>query len=296
MGKVERFDKKIRELIKKARDMEEGSVRGALKLLEQARTDVIAQIAQTEWQQYRQSELKKEIDLTMRDLADKLGAHLKQAQGDMWEHGIKMTDLALQQVEIYLGIPFLDTRMLLIMQDYSLDLLTGLTRDASRKIGLEITRGLMGQKTPYEVIQTIGNMKDKDGVLLSISRRAETIVRTEAGRALEAAAQARREQAAQVVPGLKKQWRHGSSRVARTAHRDIDGQIRDIDKPFDIPATDKAPAAKLMYPRDPAGSAAQTVNCSCYTVPWKEDWGEKERQHENKKRSPENERAELIVE
>lgn len=262
------FEKKIRELLRKARDMEEDSVQRALALLSRARTEVAAQVAQTEWQAYRLPQLKGSIDRTMRELATGLGADIRQAQRDMWEHGVEMTDLPLRQAGIYQAMPLIDSQLLLVMQDYSVDLVTGLTRDASRKIGLEISRGLMGQKTPYDVMQAVGESLDDKGIFPSIARRAETIVRTEAGRALETAAQARREKAAEVVPGLKKQWMHGTSRVPRISHLAAHGQLQDVDKPFAVGGE------MLMYPRDPAGSAKNTVNCSCYTIPWKDEWGE----------------------
>jgi len=261
------FEKKIRELIRKARDLEEDSVQRALSLLAQARTEVAAQVAQTEWQAYRLPQLKGAIDRTMRELGAKMGADLRQAQLDMWEQGVAMTDLPLRSAGIYQAMPLIDTQLLLVMQDYSVDLVTGLTRDASRKIGLEISRGLLGQKTPYDVLQAVGESLDDRGIFPSIARRAETIVRTEAGRALETAAQARRERAAEVVPGLKKQWMHGTSRIPRISHLAAHGQVQDVDKPFAVGGE------KLMYPRDPAGSAKNTVNCSCYTIPWKDEWG-----------------------
>jgi hypothetical protein len=42
--------------------------------------------------------------------------------------------------------------------------------------------------------------------------------------------------------------------------------IRNVDEPFDVGGE------KLMYPRDPAGSPGNTINCSCYTVPYMASW------------------------
>jgi len=142
------------------------------------------------------------------------------------------------------------------MQGFSTDLVKGLTDDANKKISQELTLGLLGQKTPYEVMGAIGrNLKDKS-IFKSIAHRAETITRTEAGRVLEAAGQARKEKAAQVVPGLMKQWHYGhTAKNPRLDHMAAHGQIRKVDEPFDVGGE------KLMYPRDPAGSAANTINC-----------------------------------
>ena len=95
-----------------------------------------------------------------------------------------------------------------------------------------------------------------DALLKSGGRsRALTLIRTELGRAYSLAGQQRMEQAAEVLPGLKKQWRRSGKLRARLTHDAIDGQLRDADKPF------SAAGASLLFPRDPAGPAAETVNC-----------------------------------
>ena len=72
------------------------------------------------------------------------------------------------------------------------------------------------------------------------------------------------EQAAKVLPGLKKQWRRSGKLRSRIAHDAVDGQIRETGKPFSVGG------ASLMYPRDPAGPAAETINCGCQSLPWME--------------------------
>ena len=44
------------------------------------------------------------------------------------------------------------------------------------------------------------------------------------------------------------------------------GQLRDADKAFSVAG------ASLMFPRDPAGPAAETVNRGCQSLPWMESW------------------------
>ncbi len=68
------------------------------------------------------------------------------------------------------------------------------------------------------------------------------------------------EQAAGVLPGLKKQWRRSGKPGSRIAHDAVDGQIREAARPFSVGG------ATLMYPRDPAGPAAETINCGCQSL------------------------------
>ena len=74
------------------------------------------------------------------------------------------------------------------------------------------------------------------------------------------------EQASEVLLGLKKQWRRSSKLRARLTHDAIGGQLRDADKAFSVAG------ASLMFPRDPAGPAAETVNRGCQSLPWMESW------------------------
>lgn len=261
------FQKKVDELIKRAQDLEDQAVKKVIALLADTRRDVAATVAATDWQMHRLTELKAAIERTLREFGDRYGVELRDVQRSFWEDGINIVEAPLREVGVYASFSAIDTTVLGIMQGYGADLVKGLSRDAALKINNEITMGLMGQKTTFEVMEAVGrNLKDKS-IFTSIASRAETITRTEAGRVLEAASQARMADAAKLMPGLKKQWQHGQNvRMPRPSHLAAVGQIRDVDEPFDVGGE------QLMYPRDPAGSARNTINCSCYTVPYHPDW------------------------
>ncbi|MBU1067672.1 phage head morphogenesis protein [Patescibacteria group bacterium] len=263
------FRRKISGLIKNANRLKDTEVKKIIQLLNAARRDVAATVASTEWQAYRLPQMKAAIERAMQTFGDKYGVDLRDAQREFWGLGVDMTDLPLREVGISVAIPEIDTTVLSVMQGFSSDLVTGLTQDAVKKINTELTLGLMGQKSPYEVMETIGrNLKDKS-IFKSIAHRADTIVRTEAGRVLEAAGQARKEAAAAAVPGLQKQWYYGHSpKMPRLDHMAADGQIRDVDEPFNVGGE------QLMYPRDPAGSPGNTINCGCTSLPYHPSWDE----------------------
>lgn len=255
-AKERAFRKKVNALIKNAGALEDQAVKRVIKLLDVARRDVAATVASTEWQAYYLPQMKAATERALETFAGQYGVVLRDAQREFWETGIEMVDLPLRTIGIAAAIPEIDVTALSIMQGYSSDLVTNLSKSAIQKINQELTLGIMGQKSPYEVMQAVGrNLKDKS-VFKSIAARADTIIRTETGRVLEMAGQARKEAAAKVVPGLQKQWFYGHSpKMPRLAHLVIDGQIRDVDQPFDVGGE------KLMYPRDPAGSAANTIRC-----------------------------------
>lgn len=263
------FNRKVKQLMKEADSLNDAAVKRVIRLLANARKEVAATVASTEWQAYHLPQLKNAIERTMQDFGRQYGVEMREAQRELWEHGIDMVDLPLRTVGITAAIPEIDVTVLAIMQDFSADLVTNLSRSAVNKINTELTMSFLGQKTPYEAMQAIGrNLKDKS-IFKSIAARAETITRTEGGRVLSTASQARQEKAAQVVPGLQKQWKHSHiSRMPRLDHLAIDGQIRDVNKPFNVGGEE------LMYPREAGKSAKNTIRCECYSVPYHRNWNE----------------------
>lgn len=250
------FQAKVKQLIRNAERLEDAEVRKVIRLLNTARRDVAATVASTEWQAYHLPQMKAAIERAMQEFGSQYGVDLREAQRSFWEQGVDRVDLPIRQVGIYAAIPEIDTTALAILQGYSTDLVDGLSSDALRKINQELTLGIMGQRSPYEVMQAIGRNLRDPSVFRSIAHRAETITRTEAGRVLEAAGQARLESATRVVPGLMKEWYYGHSpRMPRLDHMAAAGQKREVDEPFNVGGEE------LMYPKDPRGSAKNTVNC-----------------------------------
>lgn len=263
-----KYDKQVQKLIAQAESMQETQVAKAIRQLNTARKEIAATIGQTAWELYHLPRLKAAVDSAMQDFSARYADDLSNDQINFWKFGQTMVDAPLAAVGIAAVIPAIDTNMLVAMQSYSKHLVKSLGADAASKIYNEIAMGLMGQKSPYDVMQAVGkNLKDK-GIFNSIAARAETITRQECSRILEAASQARMEKAAEVVPGLQKQWKHGVSRVPRLSHLAAVNQIRDVNKPFMVGGE------ALMYPKDPAGSPGNTINCSCYTVPYMAGWSE----------------------
>jgi hypothetical protein len=91
-------------------------------------------------------------------------------------------------------------------------------------------------------------------------------MRTEIGRAYSVAGQERMGEVRQYLPGLKKRWLKSGKLHGRLEHIAADGQVREVDEPFDIGGE------KLMYPRDPNGSAKNTINCGCESISHMDHW------------------------
>lgn len=264
------YDKEVQKLIAQAESMGDKQVAKAIAALNTARKKVEATVAKTDWQLYHLPKMKTAIDKAMADFAGQLSKDVKSGQKDFWNFGQEMVDAPLASAGVVAVIPAIDTAMLIASQSVSAHMIRALGADASSKIYNEFAMGMMGQKTPFEVMKAVGNNLTDKSIFSSIAARAETITRQECGRILEAANQMRMSEASKVVQALKKQWRHGTSKMPRLTHLAAEGQIRNVDEPFLVGGE------KLMYPRDPAGSAKNIINCSCFSVPWMEGWSSDE--------------------
>ena len=135
----------------------------------------------------------------------------------------------------------------------SSDLYTSLGADLTKlikTITAEITRGVASGLLYSDMMRNIANVC---GIPLS---RARTIVRTEAGRVQEQASMDAAKKAKAAGADVVKQWSAIRDGKTRPAHRRLDGQIREVDEPFEIDGK------TAMHPHD-FGVAALDINCRC---------------------------------
>lgn len=179
-----------------------------------------------------------------------------QAAGVAWTAGMAMVTAPLAAGGVTVTVATrIDPRALASVQQ----LLTSRIADAGARaiasINSVVTQTLIGTTPLSDAITQVGQ------ILNSPRRRAQTIVFTEVGRAHAIAAQAAMTEAAQVVPGLRKRWLRSGKRHPRRDHVAAHNQIKLVGEPFLVAGE------RLMHPRDPNGSARNTINCGCMSVP-----------------------------
>lgn len=114
----------------------------------------------------------------------------------------------------------------------------------------EVTRGIAKGMTYKDMAR---NLKNVSGVSLG---KAKTIVRTEGHRIQEASRNDAQHRAKDIGADVVKQWDSALDGKTRDTHRQLDGQIREIDKPFEVDGK------KAMYPGE-FGKPEEDINCRC---------------------------------
>lgn len=111
--------------------------------------------------------------------------------------------------------------------------------------------GVEQNKTVREIARDVANqMTDYD----SLKGRAETIARTETLTASSLGQKAAMNDAAEVVPNLKKIWLNAGDDRVRDSHVGLQGEAVGHNKKF---------SNGLDFPRDPDGEAGEVINCRC---------------------------------
>ena len=213
----------------------------------------------TEFLPMLKSEITRAVSRFQRRIGDSMETNLTGA----WDLGQSMVDDVLATAEIGYGMPLLSDSQLVVLKDFSADLVGGLSADMLNKVNNAVTLNVVGGRTISDTAKQI------DGILgiakkKGMTDRALKIARTEVGRAQSVANQARMEQAKELVPKMKKQWVTGVN--PRDTHAAADGQIRNIDEPYDIGGY------KAMEPLDPSLPAEEVVRCNCVSVPYIEEF------------------------
>ena len=202
--------------------------------------------------------INSDINNALVRFQNKLTTTVSAGQSSAWDLGIRSVDTPLEVAGIGTALPGLSDVKLVTYTGISTDLITGITNDARQQIKNLIQLSVVGEKNVYDTAKAVDRIIGVDQER-GVTAKAVKVARTELGRAESASSQLRMEQAAEQVPGLKKQWVTGIN--PRESHRAADGQIVGIDEPFIVGGYE------AMYPHDPNLPPEETCNCNCVSLP-----------------------------
>lgn len=249
------YNRRLQGLIDGAGRLEDRAVARVISILENARKEVAAQVAVTEWDMYHLPQLKEGVERAMEGFRQQYLAGQTDHLANSFNAGIDIVDGPLHYAGIRSLAPELSREALEVMQGYSADLINGLSADALKKINSEISLGVMGAQPQHEVMARIGrNLEDKS-VFKSIGHRAEAITRTETGRVQSAAREARMQATAgNTEPEMAwlKKWISSGKAEPRPHHAALHNTTVGMDEDF---------PGGLPYPHAPGLPAAEVVHC-----------------------------------
>lgn len=239
-------------------------------LLKRAGADVAAILAQqpSDYQSWYLPQIQAQIQAALKRWGDEAGDAAGNGQLAAWRGGSALVDgsiadqAAAANVSLNAALPVLDDAQLRAMTSFLTSKISNVTLAAADAINTDLGLVIMGAKSPWEAIKGVQETLGE-----ATAKRAGMIVRTELARAYSTATQGRMLQWKGEVPGLKKKWVRSGKLHPRENHVLMDGQIRDVDQPYNLPG-----GGEIMYPHDPAAPASETINCGCCSVPVVTGW------------------------
>lgn len=206
-----------------------------------------------------QKRLKQQVEAELDKLHSNEYTTIQQYLDDAYTDGFvgTMYDLAGQGVPVIAPIDRnAAIKAVTTNSKLSTDLYNSLGVDLQtlkKSVRNEITRGIASGMLYSDIARNVATVTG------SPLNRAKTIVRTEGHRIQEASRNDARMAAKAKGAETVKQWESTLDGETRPTHRQLDGQIREVDQPF------MADGKEAMYPGD-FGDPAEDCNCRCMAL------------------------------
>jgi hypothetical protein len=243
-----------KEILEKIKGVYEDALTGINDKIKLLMSDELTQskIYQIEYQKALKGQISAILDAMNDQQYEKVSDYLN----DCYENGFIETMYNLQGQGVPLVIPIDQEQVVqAIEKDTKLSepLYKRLGQDVNElktAINAEISRGI-ASALPYADIAR--NITNRTNVGIN---RTMTIARTEGHRVSQEASYHAQIKAKDRGADIVKQWDSTLDKRTRKSHVALDGQIRDVEEPFEIKGR------KAMHPSD-FGVASEDVNCRC---------------------------------
>lgn len=236
--------------------------REIMEHVERFRVAVAQRLAVVDWNIQNLRTINTIVDRYAAELQDGATASLHERQAKAFTRGIKQVDDVLQASGVQPFLPYIPQKALEDSQVLAGKLIQKLSTEMAAKVNTEITLGLMGNQSPFQIMERLSNfippLKDAGNQTATAFGRAETIARTEMNRVNCAANKDRMLQVLEKYPNAQKRWRNSHKRDARPSHLAMEdvGWI-PVNQDFELAGF------KIFGPMDPVLPVGETANCGC---------------------------------
>lgn len=221
-------------------------------LLARQDSDLSHVIYQVDYQRALKKQVEAILDTLQNNEFETISEYLTQS----YDEGFMGTLYALQEQ----GVPFafpINQEMVVAAIQHETMLTSSLyvalgkeIKNLQKEIAAEISRGVTNQMGYSDIARNIAN---KSQIPMN---KAMTIARTEAHRIRETAASHVQDKAVRAGADVVKIWDATLDSKTRSHHIQLDGQIREVNKPFEVAGL------KAMYPGQ-FGRPEEDINCRC---------------------------------
>ncbi|HUX54272.1 MAG TPA: hypothetical protein VMV56_07655 [Williamwhitmania sp.] len=241
--------------------LEDGAVLAIRKLMEEFRIQLAAKFATVDWTVHDLNEVKVIVNSLARNFSNAAKNELYEKMEKAFMKGIRQVDDVLFATGANVVLPYMTMNVLQLSQSLAAELITGLSADMAKQVNTQVQLGLMGQKTPYDVMKSLETfippLKSKKYIGSAVAR-AENIVRTEMARTSNNANWERIKEVGEKNPDAGKKWLATHKKNSRPAHQAMESLgVVPIDYEYSVNGYD------CNGPHDPRLPASETCQCGC---------------------------------
>lgn len=213
----------------------------------------------TEMQKYnRMKALEGQLKTLIKDLSGKNAKVLKTSLAEIFQHAFYTTAFTMEsEAQMLLSYSLLRPETIeAAVQNPVYGLTLNETLEKNRDalilaVKAEVTQGLILGVSYNEMSKRLKTVFEGD------AQKALRVSRTESHRLHQVGRYNSLQHAQAKGIKLKKRWISTLDSRTRDRHRDLDGQIVDLDAPF------KYRGVEGLYPGEMSGGASQNINCRC---------------------------------
>lgn len=210
----------------------------------------------TEAAQRRLRQLQLELERAMEDFRQATTTASTNGASTGWQAGIRSIDAPFTAAGVSALGARIDAGALLAAQHFLTDRIEDVSMHALNKLNGALMQNIIGGTSLADTIT------DVQRIMGGVPRvRAMTVAYTEIGRAHSIAQDEALQQAGSIMPNLRKRWLKSGKLHPRASHVAAHNQIRGYHEAYLVDGE------SLQFPRDPNGSARNTINCGCLSIP-----------------------------
>jgi len=262
------FQTKVNKFIRGGDKLTNAEMKQQIRLLKRARNEISQDLLSAGTGTFDASvlpEILGQVNFRIDQLSANMADSLAVGQSGMFEFATDQADdlVSVQGVSM---TPFrVDDTLLNANVTLTGELIRTVPQDLRKEVGNQISLGMARGDSVTEVVKNINNKVFKQQYW-----KTERIVRTEMMRTQSIAKYQRDSEIVESNPDMLKRWLWSHKPDGRSGHSSIEQETKENPIPFEDPfmVSPKAGGKKeaLQFPRDPAGSAENTINCGCVSI------------------------------
>ena len=259
------YDKALQRQLKRLPEIRAETTREILRLLTEAQQDITARLKKaTPGSVSKMRQQQKEIRAAIERFGSAADAGMQRALGTSWRAGVELLVEPIHAAGAQrLGAALkINDRSLRAMRDLTTDKIKDISLRAVNRVNSELGGVILGTTPMPDAITNI--QKTLGG---ATRQRAMTVAYSNVGMAYSAASYESMLAAERMGIAIAKRWMKSGKLHSRAGHVAAHNQIVRVSLPFLIADPKTGRVEELKFPRDPAASIANTINCGCMMVP-----------------------------